>query len=103
VTEDDRKVVNDRLNAAIAADQPKMSNGAIIVKALTEKDRADMLASRENLAEPVNQENSISADVEVDPLTGNPSFTADYKNKGLDIHAEASIDKVKIGIVKKFD
>jgi len=103
MTEQECNEMNATTKAVVLPLEVKMSNGAIIGKALTEKDRADMIASRRNLAEPVDQENSISADIEVDPLTGNPHLTADYKNKGLDIYADASVDKIKIGVSKKFD
>lgn len=104
MTGEDLKDMN-RVTKDVALPTPgKLSNGAIIGAALTEKDRADMIASRSNLAEGKDdQENSIAADLEVDPLTGAPSFHADYKNKGLDLYADASMDKIKIGVSKKFD
>jgi len=100
---DNLKEMNDITKLTALPPKANLSNGAIIGKALTAEDRAAMIASRRNLAEPVDQENSVSADVEIDPLTGNPHFSADYKNKGLDIYADASIDKIKIGVSKKFD
>ena len=102
MNEEERKIINNRLNAAITADQPKMSDSQIIENSLTPEERALIMANRKAAEDALHP--TLEVTTELDATTGKPKVAAEYVNKDASMTIDAGLenDKISAGIKVRF-